>query len=343
MGTHVRAVAKAGLVLEGRKRAVEYRRLGNSNLLVSRLWLGGMSLGSPSPRPWVADREASERLIKKAIEVGINTIDTADAYSAGESEEIIGAVIKGMGARNEVVIATKFGLAVESKKPNQSGYSRKYIIQRCEDSLRRLQTDRIDILQTHIWRKDTGIEEVALAFDWLVRQGKVLYVGTTDLPSWQAAKWIYTSRFEGLAPVVSVQHHYNAVWREDERSLIPLCQAEGVGLVAYSPIGRGFLAGANRKTTRERTDELIGRYYSRDADIRIQAAISSLAAKTNLKPAQLALLWVLGQPHVTSAVVGPTNVDQLSQLIDCLERAPDSKTLGEITELYAVRAEIGHG
>lgn len=343
MGAHVRAVAKASAVLEGFTSTVEYRRLGNSNLLVSRLWLGGMSLGSPSPRPWVADRETSERLIQQAIEFGINTIDTADAYGAGESEELTGGVIKSMGARNEVVIATKFGLAVDSKKPNQSGYSRKYIIQRCEDSLRRLQTDRIDILQTHIWRKDTAIEEVASAFDWLVRQGKVLYVGTTDLPSWQAAKWIHTARYQGLAPIVSVQHHYNAVWREDERSLIPLCQAEGVGLVAYSPIGRGFLAGVHRGTTRERTDELIGRYYGRDADKRVQAAISRLAPGMNLTPAQLALLWVLGQPHVTSAVVGPTRVDQLAQLVGCLEMAPDGEGLRVISDLYGVRSEVGHG
>jgi 1-deoxyxylulose-5-phosphate synthase len=321
---------------------MEYRKLGCSNLLVSRLWLGGMSLGSPSQRRWVADPEVSTQLIEKAIELGINTIDTADAYGAGESEEIIGNVISEMRIRNEVVIATKFGLAVESKKPNQSGYSRKYIVQKCDSALRRLKTDRIDILQTHIWRQDSSVEEVAAAFDWLVQQGKVLYLGITDMPSWQAAKWIYTSRFRNWAPLISVQHHYNAVWREDERSLIPLCQAEGVGVVAYSPIGRGFLAGAGRGTVRADTDDMTGRYYHRGADADVQAAISRLSDGTDLSPAQLALLWVLGQSHVTSAVVGPTNVDQLSQLVECLEKTPDPKALREISDRYAVRSEVGH-
>lgn len=322
---------------------MEFRRLGQSNLLVSRLWLGGMSLGAPSQRPWVADRDTSAQLVKEAIDLGINTIDTADAYGAGESEELIGSVIGEMGIRNEVVIATKFGLAVKSKKPNQSGYSRKYIIQKCDDALRRLKTDRIDILQTHIWREDTSVDEVASAFDWLVRQGKVLYLGTTDMPSWQLAKWVYTSRFKEWAPVISVQHHYNAVWREDERSLIPLCQAEGVGLVAYSALGRGFLAGASRGTVRAGTDEFIGQYYGRKADEKVQTAISRLSAEMDLSPAQLALLWVLGQSHVTAAVVGPTKIAQLQQLVDCLPRIPDSKMLGKISELYAVRSEVGHG
>lgn len=322
---------------------MDYRRLGNSNLLVSRLWLGGMSLGSPNARPWVADREVSEKLIKKALELGINVIDTADAYGAGESEELIGRVLEEMGVRNEVVVATKFGLAVDSKKPNQSGYSRKYIVQRCEDALRRLRTDRIDILQTHIWRSESNVEEVAAAFDWLVQQGKVLYVGITDMPSWQAAKWIYTSRFQGLAPIVSVQHHYNAVWREDERSLIPLCRSENVGLIAYSPIARGFLAGMSRQTTRESTDDLIRRFYGRDADVRVQNEVEQLAVNTDLSPAQLALLWVLGQSHVTSAVVGPTNVDQLSQLVACVQEHLDAKTMQKISELYGIRPEVGHG
>lgn len=321
---------------------MEYRRLGRSNLLVSRLWLGGMSLGSPTKRPWVADRGSSERIIAKAIELGINTIDTADVYSTGESEELIGQVISGMRARDDVVIATKFGLAVESKGPNCSGYSRKYIVRRCDDALRRLQTDHIDILQTHIWNGDSDVEEIATAFDWLIKQGKVLYAGTTDMPVWQLAKWIYHNQFRGLAPLVSVQHHYNAAWREDERALIPLCQSEGVGLVAYSPVARGFLAGGNRNTARERTDDVTKRLYNREADRKLQAEIERLAAATGLAPAELALLWTLRRPHVTSAVIGPTSVDQLVQLVAAADKAVDAATLQAISNLYRVRPEIGH-
>jgi aryl-alcohol dehydrogenase (NADP+) len=322
---------------------MEYTRLGRSNLLVSRLWLGGMSLGSPQLRPWVADRDQSRQILVKAVELGINAIDTADAYCAGESEALIGEVVGEMGLRDELVIATKFGLPVESKAPNRSGYSRKYIVRRVEDSLRRLRTDHIDILQTHIWNAATDVEEVATAFDGLIRQGKVLYAGITDIPAWQVAKWIYYARYQGLAPLTSVQHHYNAVWREDERALIPLCQAEGVGLVAYSPLARGFLAGAGRATTRERTDELTGRFYGREADARLRAEMERLAAAAGQSCAELALLWTLRQPHVTSAVVGPTSVDQLIQLVGALDKDVDPKTLQAISELYAVRPEAGHG
>jgi len=322
---------------------MEYRRLGRSNLRVSRLWLGGMSLGDPSLRPWVADRAVSQAIIAKAVELGINAIDTADAYCAGISEELVGQAVADMGNRDELVIATKFGLPIESKAPNRSGYSRKYIVRRVEDSLRRLKTDHIDILQTHIWNAETDIEEVAIAFDWLIQQGKVLYAGITDIPAWQVAKWIYFAHYRGLAPLTSVQHHYNAIWREDERALVPLCRAEGVGVVAYSPLARGFLAGASRSTTRANTDELIGRFYDREADRQLQAEVARLAAAAGLAPAELALLWTLGQPHVTSAIVGPTSVEQLVQLVGALDKAVDDQTLQSISALYAVRPDMGHG
>jgi aryl-alcohol dehydrogenase (NADP+) len=302
-----------------------------------------MSLGSPRSRPWVADPGTSRQILVKAIELGINTVDTADAYGAGESEELIGGVIAEMGVREQMVIATKFGLPVEGKQPNRSGYSRKYIVRRCDEILRRMRTDYIDILQTHIWNADSDVEEVATAFDWLIRQGKVLYAGTTDLPSWQAAKWIYFSRYTGLASPISVQHHYNAAWREDERSLIPLCRAEGVGLVAYSPIARGFLAGATRSTKREQTDDLTKRFYNRDADRLLQGEVGRLAQASGVSSAELALLWTLYQPHVTSAVIGPTSVDQLVQLVGAVGKAVDASVLDSISSMYVVRPEMGHG
>lgn len=322
---------------------MQYRRLGKSNLLVSRLWLGGMSLGSPSQRPWVADAATSTRMIAEAIEAGINTIDTADAYGKGESEELIGSCLHDMGVRDDIVVATKFGLPIDGNKPNRSGYSRKNIIQRCEAALKRLKTDRIDILQTHIWQPDSSIEEVIGAFHHLVRQGKVLYVGTTDMPPWQAAKWIFTKSFDDLPPLISVQHHYNPVWREDERFLVPLCEAEGVGMVAYSPLGRGFLAGAARGTTREKTDDFIGKFYGRTADLAIQGKIEKLAEKAGVTPAQLSLLWVLRQRYITSAVVGPTNSKQLSELVQCTETRIADDVFDEISATYSPRMEVGHG
>lgn len=325
---------------------MEHRRLGRTNLVVSRLWLGGMSLGSPAQRPWVADAPTSSRMIAHALEAGINTIDTADAYAMGESEDVIGRTLGEMGVRDEIVIATKFGLPLGSKDPNRTGYSRRNIIQRCEAALKRLRTDRIDILQTHIWRSETAIEEVSEAFDHLVRQGKVLYVGITDMPAWQAAKWIYHSRHRGLAPVASVQHHYNAVWRGDERDLIPLCRSEGVGIVAYSPLARGFLAGAGRDTPRARSDDLIPRFYGRAEDGAVQARMASLSATLGVSAAQLALKWVLARPHVCAAVIGPTSVEQLSELIACADGRSDAlpaEIVRQIDEVYAPRLEAGHG
>lgn len=324
---------------------MEYRRLGNSNLVVSRLWLGGMSLGSPEQRPWVADASTSARIIARALEAGINTIDTADAYALGESETVIGRTLGAMGIRDEIVIATKFGLPLGSKDPNRNGYSRRNIVDRCEAALKRLGTDRIDILQTHIWRDGTEVEEVAAAFDQLVRQGKVLYVGITDMPAWQAAKWIYHSRYTGLAPITSLQHHFNPIWRGDERDLIPLCDAEGVGIVAYSPIARGFLAGAGRSTLREATDDMTRRFYGREADAAAQGRLTTLSASLGLSAAQLALSWVLGRRHVCAAVVGPTSVDQLSELVTCADGSAGlgAEVAQAIDDMYAPRLEAGHG
>lgn len=324
---------------------MQYRRLGNSNLVVSRLWLGGMSLGSPKPRPWVADANTSRQIISAALNAGINVIDTADAYAAGESENVIGTYLDEMGVRDEIIIATKFGLPLGSRDPNRNGYSRRNIVQRCEAALRRLKTDRIDILQTHIWRPETDIEEAAEAFELLIQQGKVLYAGVTDMPAWQAAKWIYTCRYKGLSPLVSMQHHYNPLWREDERELVPLCQAEGVGLLAYSPIGRGFLAGTARETQRAATDDMIGRFYGRAADLAMRDMLIAASRDAGLTPAQLALRWVLDRPHVTGAVVGPTNAAQLADLVVCTEPGTEiePEIAARIDAAYLPRSEVGHG
>jgi aryl-alcohol dehydrogenase-like predicted oxidoreductase len=323
---------------------MRYDRLGQSNLEVSRLWLGGMSLGNPSQRPWVATEETSRELIKAAVDAGINVIDTADAYGAGASETVIGSVLEDLGIRDRIVIATKFGISQGKQRwPNQHGYSRKYIIQKCEAALKRLRTDRIDILQTHIWADDTQIEEVADAFDTLIAQGKVLYAGTADIPAWQLARWSSRSRFRGGAGPISTQQHYNAMWRESERSGVPLCKAENIGFVAYSPLARGFLCGSPRDTVRARTDDMITRMYTRPADTKMQSVMERVAREEGVAPAIMALAWVLAQRHVTSAIVGPTDVAQLTALVSQHDFVPSPEAIETISHAYQPRPESGHG
>jgi aryl-alcohol dehydrogenase-like predicted oxidoreductase len=322
---------------------MEYRNLGATNLKVSRLWLGGMSFGDPAMRAWVQDRQSSRRILARALDLGINTIDTCNAYCRGVSEEIIGDFVKENGQRDRLVLATKLGLAMGADVgPNGVGFSRKNIIAACEASLRRLKTDYIDLYQTHIWQPATQIDELVEAFDHLVRSGKVLYVGATDMPAWQMAKAFYGARHRGRAAFVSMQNHYNALWREDEREMIPFCRAEGLGLVPYSPLGRGFLCGG-APTTRRLKDEMIKRFYPRPEDAAIAAAVQAHAEKFGCAPSKVALWWVLSTPGVTATVVGANSPEQLEELVQHLERPLDRAEMAAIDACYAYRASKGHG
>lgn len=322
---------------------MEYRTLGASNLKVSRLWLGGMSFGNPAQRAWVQDEATSRAIIDRALEQGINVIDSCDAYCKGVSEEIIGKRIEELGLRDRLVLATKLGLPFSPDVgPNGSGYSRKHIMRACEASLRRLRTDRIDLYQTHIWRPDTHIEEMVEAFDRLRRDGKILYVGATDMPAWQLAKSVYHARHARLAGFISLQHHYNAIWREDERELMPFCRAEGLGLVPYSPLGRGFLCGA-APTLRRRSDEMIPRWYGRPEDAAVAVAILDHAKKQACLPAKVALSWALSTPGVTATVIGASSVTQLDELVGFAADPLDRATMGAIDAAYAYRPAKGHG
>ncbi len=225
---------------------MEYVRLGRSGLKVSRLGLGAMGFGDTSWRSWVLDLDQSRAVFRRAIDAGINFIDTCDYYSAGMSEEIVGTLVAERGNRAELVIATKVGNPM-GRDANARGFSRKHIIDAAERSLRRLRTDHIDIYQTHIWDPAANLEEMVAAFDHLVRAGKVLYVGITDMPFWQFATAYFHAERYGLARFASVQNHYNLLWREDERELLPFCRAQGIGLIPYSPMARGFLCGRARR------------------------------------------------------------------------------------------------
>ena len=312
--------------------------------MVSRLGLGAMSFGSPNWRSWVLDEARSRPIIKRALDLGFSFIDTCDFYSLGESEALIGRLLGDVIPRHDVVIATKLGMPM-GKGPNNRGYGRKHIFEAVDASLKRLRTDRIDLLQTHIWDLDAPIEEMVLAFDHLVKAGKVLHVGATDMPAWQFAKAVYFARHNGLAEFATMQHHYNLVWRGDETEMMPFCRSEGIGLLPYSPMGRGFLCGTRRNqehtTPRSKDDEYTLKWYGRKEDAQIAKRLEALAAEYSASSAQLALAWVL-QQKVDAPIIGITEVAQLDDAIGALQIKIDAAHCAELQSLYLPRHGYQH-
>ena len=325
---------------------MEYRRIGSSNLKISRVGLGAMGIGSPEWRGWVLDEATSRPIVKRCLDAGINFIDTCDFYSGGRSEEVVGRLLKDFVPREEIVLATKAGNPM-GKGPNARGYSRKHLIEAAEQSLRRLGVDYIDLYQTHIWDRSTNLEEMAAALDHLVRSGKVLYLGITDMPAWQFAKCFYFQRYNGLVEFVSVQNHYNPIWREDERELMPLCRAEGVGLVPYSPMARGFLCGKARRTEaptiRVETDDYAEKIYGRESDEAVADAVESVAAARGVEPGQVALAWTLSRPGVAAPIFGPTRIEHVDAAIAAMEIELEAEEVGRIDAAYQPRPAAGHG
>ncbi len=326
---------------------MQYTRLGNCGLTVSRLSLGIMGIGDKKWRSWVLDVGESKPVVRSALDHGINLIDTCDFYSGGASESALGELLNGFIDRSQVLIATKFGMNMGSAA-NQRGYSRKHVIEACEASLRRLKTDRIDLYQTHIWDPSTNIEELVEALDQLVRSGKVLYVGATDMPAWQFVKAVCHAKAKGLAHFVAMQNHYNLVWREDERELLPFCKAEGIGTLPYSPAARGFLAGPARRagpgqTERARTDNYAEEWYGRAADQSVAEAVNEIARERGVSPAQIALAWVLSNPAVHSPVIGPTQVAHVDEAVAALDILLEPSEIGRLQAHYAPRFKTSHG
>ncbi|MEW6438829.1 MAG: aldo/keto reductase [Pseudomonadota bacterium] len=324
---------------------MQFVRLGRTGLQVSRIALGAMGFGSPTWRSWVLDRKKSASILARALEHGINLIDTCDFYSAGESERLLGELLREMNARNAVLIATKLGNPT-GKGPNDRGYSRKHIIEAVDASLVRLKTDRIDLLQTHIWDPSTNIEEMVEAFDFVVRQGKVLYVGGTDIPCWQFARAICHARVNRLTQFSTMQHHYNALWREDERELIPYCRAEGIGLLPYSPLARGLLTGAARRleriTERARTDEYANLWYGRPADTTLIERVEKIAERLSVKPAAVALAWVFAKAPEAVPVFGATSLFQVDEAVNAISLVLPDEDVRLIDEAYLPRPGGGH-
>lgn len=320
---------------------MDYVRLGRSGLKVSRLGLGAMGFGDQSWRSWVLDLDQSRAVFRRAMDVGINFIDTCDYYSAGISEEIVGTLAAEAGNRADLVIATKVGNPM-GRDANARGYSRKHIVEAAERSLRRLRTDYIDIYQTHIWDQTANLEELMEAFDHLVRSGKVLYTGITDMPFWQFATAYFHAERNGLAQFSSVQNHYNLLWRDDERELLPFCRAQSIGLIPYSPMARGFLCGRARRldptrTERAKTDDYTYKLYGRAADEAIVDRVAELAASRGVGTAQIALAWVLHQPGITAPIIGATEPGHVDDAVAALDIVLDAAELKRLEEPYVPR------
>lgn len=325
---------------------MHYVNLGKTGLKVSRICLGMMSYGSPQWREWVLDEDASRPFVRRALEMGINFFDTADIYSLGVSEEITGRALREFAKRDEVVIATKVFNPM-SDKPNQRGLSRKHIMQSIDASLRRLQTDYVDLYQIHRWDYATPIEETLDALNDVVRAGKALYIGASSMYAWQFAKALYASKLHGWASFVSMQNHYNLVYREEEREMLPLCAAEGIGVIPWSPLARGFLAG-NRtpskddQTTRARVDDFAHKMYYQPSDFEIVERVRAMAERYGVKPAQIALAWMLSKSVISAPIIGATKMYQLEDAVAALDIRLSPEDIAQLEELYQPHIILGH-
>jgi len=325
---------------------MEYVNLGKSGLKVSRLCLGMMSYGDPKWRPWVLDEESGRPFVKRALEVGINFFDTADMYSLGVSEEITGRALKDFAKRDDVVIASKVFYPM-GDKPNQRGLSRKHIMEAAEASLRRLGTDYIDLYQIHRWDYETPIEETLEALNDLVRSGKALYVGASSMYAYQFARALHLQDLHGWSRFVSMQNHYNLIYREEEREMMELCLEEGIGIIPWSPLARGFLAG-NRTpdksgaTSRAQTDKYAQNMYYADEDFKIVDAVSRVAERRGVKNAQVALAWVLSKPGITAPIIGATKMPQLEDAVAALEIRLSEDEIAELEKDYKPHPVLGH-
>jgi aryl-alcohol dehydrogenase-like predicted oxidoreductase len=321
---------------------MEYGRLGTTGATISRLCLGMMTYGSKSWRQWVLEESEARPFVQRAIEAGINFFDTADMYSLGESERITGKLLKEYARRDEILIATKVFNPM-SDRPNDQGLSRKHIIQSVEGSLKRLGVDYIDLYQIHRGDPNTPIEESLAALDSLVRSGKVLYLGASSMFAWQFLKMLEFQKQNGLARFVTMQNHYNLVYREEEREMVPLCLAEGIGMVPWSPLARGFLAG-NRKgegTTRAKTDDLAQKYY-KDSDYVVVDRVEEIARQREVKPAQVALAWMLSKPVVSAPIIGASKSYQLEDAIGAIGLKLTEDEIKRLEEPYEPHTILGH-
>jgi len=325
---------------------MHYVNLGHTGLKVSRICLGMMTYGTPKWRDWVLDEETSRPFIKRAFEAGINFFDTANAYSLGVSEEVTGRALKDLAKREEVVVATKV-FYPWSDKPNQGGLSRKHIMDAIDASLKRLGMDYVDLYQIHRFDKDTPIEETMEALHDVVKAGKARYIGASSMYAWQFAQMQFAAEQHSWTKFVSMQNHYNLVYREEEREMIPFCRATGVGLIPWSPLARGFLTGNRTKdkggeTARAKSDVFAHQMYYDDSDFTIVDRVSELAKLRGVSNAQIALAWMLHKPGIISPIIGASKMYQLEEAIKAIEVQLSADEIKHLEEPYQPHPVLGH-
>ena len=307
-------------------------RLGSTGLHVSRVCLGMMSYGNDSDRPWALDEAAAEPIIRRAVEGGITFFDTADVYSQGASEVATGRLVGKLLSRDEAVIATKVHGQM-TPGPNGRGLSRKHVLSAIDASLQRLGMDYVDLYQIHRWDKETPIEETMEALHDVVRAGKARYIGASSMYAWQFARAQHVAERNGWTPFVSMQNHYNLLYREEEREMIPLCLDQGVGVIPYSPLARGVLAGT-RKTARTESDPLQGDLYRGYGDFDVVDRVAELAPERGVPPAQIALAWLLHKAGVTAPIVGATKLTHVDDALAATELTLSLEEIARLEEPY---------
>ncbi|HXC56037.1 MAG TPA: aldo/keto reductase [Rhizomicrobium sp.] len=326
---------------------METTNLGKTGLKVSRICLGTMTYGSPNWRDWVLGEEESRPFIKRALEAGINFFDTADVYSLGRSEEVVGKALKDFAKRDNVVLATKV-CGVMSDDVNDRGLSRKHILASIDASLKRLQTDYVDLYQIHRFDPTTPVEETVAALHDVVKSGKARYIGASSMYAWQFARYLHTQDKMGATKFVSMQDFYNLVYREEEREMLPLCREMGIGVIPWSPLARGFLAGnrardGEAQTTRAKSDAniLTARAFL-ESDYEIRDRVNALAQEKGVSGAQIALAWLLHQKVVTAPIVGASKMKHLDDAIAAVDVKLSDEEAKALAKGYQTRRILGH-
>jgi aryl-alcohol dehydrogenase (NADP+) len=326
---------------------MEYVRFGSTGMKVSRLCLGMMTYGSRKWREWILEEDEAKPFVKRALDAGINFFDTADVYSQGVSEEVLGNLLQSFGVkRDNLVIATKVFNPM-SEDVNDRGLSRKHILDSIDRSLKRLRMDYVDLYQIHRWDYQTPIQETMEALHDVLRSGKARYIGASSMFAWQFAKAQYTARLRGWTPFVSMQNHYNLIYREEEREMIPFCVDQGVALIPWSPMARGFFAGHRPKgewgdTARARTDSYGQDMYYRDEDFVVADRVADIAKRRRVSASQIALAWVLGKPYVTSPIIGASRLEHLEESLAALEIHLTAEEVAQLEEPYQLHPVLGH-
>jgi aryl-alcohol dehydrogenase-like predicted oxidoreductase len=326
---------------------MDYVNLGSTGLRVSRVCLGMMSYGNDSERAWVLDEDATEPIVRAAVEGGVTFFDTADTYSAGASEVATGRILSKLLTRDELVIATKVFMPMTPGE-NGGGLSRKHILSAIDASLQRLGMDYVDLYQIHRWDPRTPIEETMEALHGVVRAGKARYIGASSMFAWQFAKAQHVAERHGWTKFVSMQPHYNLIYREEEREMIPLCLDQGVGVIPWSPLARGVLAGnrtreGTRNTTRSDSDPFTDYLYSQPTDFDVVERVGEIAGKRGVPAAQIALAWLLHKPGVTAPIVGATKPGHLEDALAAEQLTLSDEEITRLEEPYAPHPVLGHG